>query len=409
LHVLFVHRNFPAQFGHVAARLVRRGWRCTFVSAHGTGTVDGIELVHYTVRGGASRRQSFHTRSFENAVAEAEGVYRAVKARPDLRPDLIVGHSGFGSTIFLRELLDVPVLNYFEYYYRPRTSDLDFRPEVVPTEAQRLRARVLNAMILLDLQNCDAGYTPTAFQRRGFPREYRPKIAQIYDGVDTTVYRPLRRPGRTFGGRTIPRGTRIVTYCASAFERVRGFDIFMQAARLIYRRYPDVVFLVVGSDRQRYGDDRERARPYRTFREWVLAQADYDRSKFVFLGLIPPPTLARVLAAGDAHIYLTAPFVLGWSMMDALACGAVVIGSDTAPVREMITPGHNGFLADFFDPEAIADRTTAVLRDPAAFAPIRRNAVRFIRERYSLEQVLPRMVALYRATARRRSARDRSR
>src|SRR5215510_14904189 len=116
-----------------------------------------------------------------------------------------------------------------------------------------------------------------------------------------------------------------------------------------------------------------------------------------------------VLAAGDAHIYLTVPFVLGWSMMDALACGAVVIGSDTAPVREMITPGENGFLADFFDPEAIADRTTAVLRDPAAFAPIRRNAVRFIRERYSLERVLPRMVALYRATARRRPARHRSR
>ena len=163
MHVLFVHRNFPGQFGHVAARLVRRGWRCTFVSARGPATVDGIECVRYTARGGASRRQSFHTRSFENAVAEAEGVYRAVKARPDLRPDLIVGHSGFGSTIFLRELLDVPVLNYFEYYYRPRGSDLDFRPDAVPTEAQRLRACLLNAMILLDLQNCDAGYTLTAF------------------------------------------------------------------------------------------------------------------------------------------------------------------------------------------------------------------------------------------------------
>src|SRR5207342_3293926 len=149
--------NFPAQFGHVAARLVRRGWRCTFVSAHGTGTVDGIELVRYTVRGGASRRQSFHTRSFENAVAEAEGVYRAVKARPDLRPDLIVGHSGFGSTMFLRELYPtVPIINFFEYYYLPHDadSDMDFRKDLKwPTsELKYLRSRCRNAMILLDLQ-----------------------------------------------------------------------------------------------------------------------------------------------------------------------------------------------------------------------------------------------------------------
>ncbi|MGH3118764.1 MAG: glycosyltransferase, partial [Gaiellales bacterium] len=302
MHVLFVHPNFPAQFGQVAARLRRLGWRCTFVSEAAAGVVDGVECLRYAPRGGASRRNSFHTRGFENAVAHAEGVYRALKRRPDLRPDLVVGHSGFGSTIFLRELLDVPIVNYFEYYYRPRDSDIDFRPDAVPSEQQRLRTRVRNAMILLDLQNCDAGYTPTAFQRRCFPREYRAKLAQIFDGVDTTVYRRYRRPGRTFGGRAIAPGTRIVTYCASAFERVRGFDMFMRAARIVYRRHPDVVFLVVGSDRTRYGDDLERVSGYRSFREWVLAQDEYDRSKFVFLGLIPPPTLARVLAAGDAHI-----------------------------------------------------------------------------------------------------------
>jgi glycosyltransferase involved in cell wall biosynthesis len=400
MHVVFVHPNFPAQFGHVARALVRLGWRCTFVSRAPAGRVGGIECVRYTPRGGATAHSSYYSREFENAVAHAEGVYRALKARPDVVPDLVVGHSGFGSTVFLRELLPAPIVNYFEFYYRAHDSDIDFRPDVVATERQRLRARVRNAMILLDLENCDAGYTPTAFQRRCFPRRYRAKLAQIYDGVDTRVYRPRRRPGRTFGGRTIPPGTRIVTYCASAFERVRGFDIFMRAARIIYQRWPDVVFVVVGSDRQRYGDDADRSRPHPSFRDWVLAQDDYDRSKFLFLGLVPPTTLARVLAAGDAHIYLTVPFVLGWSLMDALACGAVVVGSDTAPVREMITPGDNGFLVDFFSPEAIAEQTLAVLRAPAGFAAVRRRAVEFIRRRYSLEAVLPQIVDLYQAVAR---------
>jgi glycosyltransferase involved in cell wall biosynthesis len=396
MHVLFVHQNFPAQFGHIAARLVSElGWRCTFIAEQVPRRLDGIEGIRYVPRGGATEHNSFHTRTFENTVAHAEGIYDAVKARPDLEPDLVVGHSGLGSTIFLRELLDAPTVGYFEYYYQPRSSDIDFRPDVVATEQQRLRVRVRNAMTLLDLQNCDAGYTPTAFQWRCLPPEYRPKIEQIFDGVDVRVYRRLRRPGRTFGGRTIAPDTRIVTYCASAFERVRGFDIFMRAARIIYRRHPNVVFLVVGSDRSRYGDDLDRAHGHRSFREYVMAQDDYDRSKFVFLGLIPPLALARVLSAGDAHIYLTVPFVLGWSMMDALACGAVVVGSDTEPVREMISPGDNGFLVDFFDPEAIAEQTLEVLRAPAAFEPVRRNAVRFIQERYSVDAVLPKMVALY--------------
>ena len=123
-----------------------------------------------------------------------------------------------------------------------------------------------------------------------------------------------------------------------------------------------------------------------------------------FLGLVPPATLGAGPPVGDAHIYLTVPFLLGWSMMDALACGAVVIGSDTEPVREMITPGENGLLVDFFDAKAIAEQTLEVLRTPSAFEPIRRNAVRFVRQRYSLDVALPKMIALYRSAMRVRSA-----
>ena len=406
MHVLFVHQNFPAQFGHIAAHLVNQmGWRCTFVSEQDPAIVAGIEKVQYKPRGGATIHNSFYTRTFENCIAHCTGVYEALKARPDIQPDLIVGHSGFGSTLFLRELYgDVPIINYFEYFYRARGSDLDFLPDSPPSEEKRLRARARNAMLLLDLNNCDAGYAPTAFQRSVFPAEYRPKIRKIFDGVDTRVYRPIENPPRTIAGRVIEPGTRIVTYCSRGFEKMRGFDVFMKAAKLIYQRLPNIVFVAVGSDRICYGDSEAERQGHASYREFVLSQDDYDPSKFIFTGNVSPLQLAQILSMGDVHIYLTIPFVLSWSMMNALACGAVVVGSDTAPVREMIRHGHNGFLADFFSPEAVAEQALPVLSNPGAFAHVRRNAVRFIQDRYSLEAVLPQLIDLYESTARRAHA-----
>ena len=402
MHVLFVHQNFPAQFGHVAAYLVKQlGWRCTFVSERPAGMSGGIEKIQYVRRGGPTANHLYYTRSYETAVSHAEGVYRALKARPDIKPDLIVGHSGFGSTVFIPELLDVPIINFFEYYYHARNSDMDFRPDSPVDEKKLLRSRVRNAMILLDLQNCDTGYTPTQFQRDCFPQQYRPKLHQIFDGVDTSVFHRFPNPTRKFAGREISPDTRIVTYCSRGFEKMRGFDIFMKAAKIIYQRYPNVIFLVAGTDRICYGGDAEQIEGAKSLRHWVFAQDDYDLSKFVFLGWIPRQILAQVLSAGDVHIYLTVPFVLSWSMMNALSCGAVVVGSDTAPVREMITDRENGFLIDFFDAEGIAEMAIEVLRDPPAFDPIRDNAMRMIQEQYSLDAVLPQMLALYEEAAKR--------
>jgi glycosyltransferase involved in cell wall biosynthesis len=402
MHVVFVHQNFPAQFGHIAAHLVNQmGWRCSFVCEHEPATVAGIEKIQYKARGGATVHNSFYSRTFENCIAHCTGVYEALKARPEIRPDLIVAHSGFGSTLFLRELYgDVPIINYFEYFYRSRGSDLDFLPDAPPSEEKRLREGVRNVMLLLDLNNCNVGYAPTAFQRSVFPDEYRPRIRKIFDGVDMRVYRPMPEIPRVVTGRPIEPGTRIVTYCSRGFERMRGFDVFMKAAKLIYQQYPNVVFVAVGSDRVCYGDSDAEKSGFKSFREYVLAQDDYDLSKFIFTGNVPPTHLAQILAMGDAHIYLTVPFVLSWSMMNAMACGAIVVGSDTAPVREMIRPGENGFLADFFKPQEIAERTLPLLCDPQAHAHLRRNAASFIRDRYSLEAVLPQLIDLYESTAR---------
>jgi glycosyltransferase involved in cell wall biosynthesis len=175
---------------------------------------------------------------------------------------------------------------------------------------------------------------------------------------------------------------------------MRGFDIFMRSAKLIYQQYPDVQIIVIGTDRIAYGGD-EGYTEGKSFKDWVMAQDKYDLEKIRFVGRVHPTELAKALAATDLHIYLTVPFVLSWSMMDALSCGAVVLGSATSPVKEMIKDGENGLLADFFKPEEFAEKAVKVLQNPDEFRPLGRAAEKMITEQYSLEAVLPKMLALY--------------
>ena len=401
MHVLFVHQNFPAQFGHVAGHLIQRHqFRCSFVNERRSGAVGGIECIQYKADGGATKENHYLTRTFENTTRHAYGVYQAVKARPDLKPDLIVGHSGFGSTLFLRELFpDVPIINYFEYFYRTRNSDMDFRKEYPPLPLDFLRARARNATVLLDLDNCDAGYSPTEYQKSLFPKEFQSKIRAIFDGVDTNVWKPMPDLPRVVNNFQIPEGMKVITYATRGMESMRGFDVFMKAAKKICDRRKDVIFLIAGQDRVCYGGD-ERFTGGKSFKEWVLAQADYDQSRFHFLGLIPPTELAKLFNLTDVHVYLTVPFVLSWSLLNALACGAVVLASDTPPVREMIRQGVNGVLFDFFDADALAELASQLLDRRAEYRVLGRQAAKIVKEKYSVDVCLPRMVELYETVKR---------
>ncbi len=346
-------------------------------------------------------RESTHycSRTFENGIAHAHGVFEACKAHPELNPDLIVGHSGFGSTLFLPELFPrTPIVNYFEYYYHPHGSDMDFRPEFPPAQIDFLRARARNAMVLLDLVNCRSGYSPTHFQRDLFPAELRHKIAVIVDGIETEVFRRRANVRRQVTDCDIAPSTRIVTYVSRGFESIRGFDIFMRAAKRIYQQFPDVVFVVVGSDRICYGGDEKHIK-HKTFREHALAQDDYDLSKFLFTGMVPVNTLVDILSLSDLHIYVTVPFVLSWSLLNALACGCTVLASDTVPVREVIRDGSNGLLVDFFDVEGLAEKAVAVLRDPQAYRGLGERGIELVHERYALDVTLPKLINWFERSA----------
>ena len=397
VHVLFVHKNFPAQFGHIGSRLVNEhDWRATFVSETPPGRVAGIDKIMYKTTGGATERTHYLSRTFENAVWHAAGVYEALKPlQRDLRPDLIVGHSGFGSTLFLRQLYpETPVINYFEYFYRAKGSDLDFRPDQPVDEYDRLRSHTRNAMILLDLEYCQAGYCPTEYQFGLMPDTYRHKLRTLHDGIDTEFWSPRDVPRRAIGNFRPKPSTRIVTYVSRGFESMRGFDIFMQVAKRVCEQFDDVVFLVVGEDRVAYGGDLRRTGG-KTFKQWILEQDDYDLERIKFVGRVPPDVLSQVMSVSDLHIYLTVPFVLSWSLLDAMSCGCTILGSDTEPVREVIEDGRTGLLRDFFDVDGLTEAALAVLRDPISYQHLGENARALVEERYAMDVIFPRMRAMF--------------
>jgi glycosyltransferase involved in cell wall biosynthesis len=249
-------------------------------------------------------------------------------------------------------------------------------------------------MLLLDLENCDAGYCPTGWQRSRFPGVFQDKLATIFDGIETDIWRPLKDDHGPIPGLEIPDDRRLVTYVSRGLESMRGFDVFMRAAKRLCDERKDVVFLVIGEDRVAYGGDL-RYTEGQTFKQWVLGQDSYDLSRIKFPGRVPPPVLARLLNRSDLHIYLTVPFVLSWSLMNALACGATVMASRTPPVEEMIQHEKNGLLFDFFDVDDLVSQAHQVLDAPQDYRHLGEAGVEMIRNEYSLEVCLPQIVELY--------------
>jgi len=396
MHVLFIHQAFPAQFGRLGLELHKRyGWKCSYLiedlSTCPTATEEmlkRLEILRLPLSVEFRKgRQTPWPQAFGRHLQMAQAIFEAVRARPDLRPDLVVAHDGLGPTLFLPELVSCPIVNYYEYYFAPRRRDISYRIDLPPAEPAEFYPRSINAAALVSLAAFSWGYAPTHWQRQTFPEHYQRKIEVHFDGIDTELYKPRPLP-RTFAGCTIPDGHRLVTFVARGLESMRGFDLFMRLAQRIARERSDVLFAVVGQDRSYYGWDRLHT-GQTSFRQWVLEQGEYDLSRFVFVEHLQPDQLADLLCMSDLHVYLTAPFVLSWSLFNALASGCVVLGSDVPPVREVISSGVNGLIEPLFDTDRQLDTALRVLADPAAYRPLGQAGRRLIEEKYSLEVAVP--------------------
>jgi glycosyltransferase involved in cell wall biosynthesis len=395
--VLFVHDAFPAQFGRLGLELTRRyGWKCTFLvqnlSSCPTPTPEMLQSLELHQMPLSAEHRSGEgipwPQIYGHYLEQCRSVYETIRSRPQLRADLVVAHGGRGApTLFLRDLLECPIINYCEYYFATSHRDISYRIDLPPAEPAPFFPRCINAPTLATLVDCDAGYSATHWQKRSFPARFHPKIEVHFDGIEPELYHP-GPASRRIGTAAIPPGTRVVTFVSRGLESIRGFDLFMKVAGRIAHARPDVVFVVVGGEEIHYGWDKLHTGSS-SFKQWVLGRGRPDLSRFIFLGRIMPERLADVFRNSDLHIYLTAPFVLSWSLLNAMSSGCVVLGSDVEPVREVIRPGENGLVEPLFDVERLTETALKVLDDPAEFAPLGRAARRTIEEHYSLEVCIP--------------------
>jgi glycosyltransferase involved in cell wall biosynthesis len=397
MNILFIHDAFPAQFGRLGLELTKQyGWHCTFLvqslSSCPTPTAEMLRTLELHQMPMTAEHKTGEgipwPQIYGHYLEQCRSVFDTIKAKPQLRPDLVVAHGGRGApTLFLRDVLDCPIINYCEYYFGTSHRDISYRIDLPPAEPAPFFPRCINAPTLATLVDCDAGYSATRWQKSSFPARFQPKIEVLFDGIEPELYHPGPAP-RRIGETSIPTGTRVVTFVSRGLESIRGFDLFMKVADRIGRARKDVLFVVVGGEEIHYGWDKlHTGMP--SFKQWVLSRGTYDLSRFLFLGRILPEQLADILRISDLHIYLTAPFVLSWSLMNAMASGCVVLGSDTPPVREVICPGENGLIEPLFDVDRLTETALRVLDDPAEFAPLGRVARRTIEESYSLEVCIP--------------------
>jgi len=407
MDLLFIHEAFPAQFGHVALELSRRyGWKCRFLvedlSRCPTPTkamLETLDIQRLPVSAEyRANRDLPWPQMYGRYLELCQATYAAVRARPEWKPDLVVAHGGCGApTLFLPEVLTCPIVNYCEYYFALGRCDISYRIDLPPAEPAQFYPRCINAIVLASLVDCASGYSPTEWQRQSFPERFRPKIEVHFDGIDTELYRPRIVP-RVIAGNAVPADTRIVTYVARGLESMRGFDQFMKVAQRIASERSQVLFVVVGSELTYYGWDKlHTGQP--SFKQWVLSQGSYDLSRFVFIDHLFPEQLAELLCLSDLHLYLTVPFVLSWSMLDALASGCVVLASDVPPVREMIDHGRNGLVAPFFDTDSLAETALRVLNDPAAHRALGVAARDEMQAKYSLDVAIPQLKAYFERVA----------
>jgi glycosyltransferase involved in cell wall biosynthesis len=304
-------------------------------------------------------------------------------------PDVVYGHSGWGPTLFIKDIFpQAKLLCYFEWFYHAHGTDADFDPSDPLTADDEARIRLKNAPILIDLYSCDRGLSPTYWQRQQFPLEYHSKITVLHDGIDTNFFCP--KPGAKL---VLPRinldlsqAEEIVTYVARGMEPYRGFPQFIEAVALLQERRPQCHVVIVGENRVAYG---KKLPDGKTYKEVMLEKFPLDLSRVHFTGRLPYPEYLQVLQASSAHVYLTRPFVLSWSMLEVLSAGCLLVASKTAPVTEVIQDGVNGLLVDFFSPQEICDRLEKALSHPDKMAAIRAKARETILERYDLSQLLP--------------------
>ncbi len=391
-HVCFLHQNYPAQFGPISEFLIRElGIEVSFLSEFITKPV--INSVHhrfYDPKRLKPHKQRFFTRPFEDDVANMLGIKEAIQ-NLNKEPDLLVGHTGFGTLGLLHAAFpEIPRIGFFEYFYDPFGTTSDSRFEYPAPQANRQRIPLKNATQLIELEYCTKGYSPTLFQKSTYPKAYQDKLAVLFDGIDTAFYSTGTVKNNTELKRTWPKEAKVVTFVSRGLEAMRGFDIFMEVAYELCQQREDIHFVIAGNPRTHYGSELNNIEA-QTFKDHVLQQRDYDLSRFHFLNWITPSALRDLFRLSDCHFYWTTPFTLSWSFFQAMATGCTMVASNSLPVRDVLIHDVNGLFVEPNQIEQWVDTILQVLERPQYYNHLGENARQLMVENYSFDICLPKL------------------
>lgn len=375
--ILFIHRSFPAQFKNLIKELAKDSQIC-FITNNNEDEIAGVRKIVYEIDGEILDSSSYQ-KYFEEAILHAQAAAACASALKDegFIPDLIYAHS-WGPSTFIKDIFpDVPLICYFEWFYNSENSDFDFFKKDNSAEA-KMRLKCKNANILMDLISCDAGITPTQWQKSQFPKEFQDKITVIHDGIDTEICQPdnAQKKGK------------ILTYATRGMEAYRGFVEFMMAASVLMKKYPDLQVIVAGEDKIFYGPQL----PDTTYKKVLLEKLEFDKSRLHFTGKLSYEDYIKLLQSSTVHVYSTCPFVLSWSILEAMACGCTVVASNTQPVTEVIKDNYSGLLFDFFNVGQLIEKIELAFNNPEKMEQISYNARETVLEKYSLEKVMPKQL-----------------
>ena len=396
---LFVHQNFPGQFGNVARELAGLGHEVVALGIS-VREIPGVRCLRYTVAAPERSAAMAVARDFETQLARGQACADAMERlrSEGFVPDVIVAHPGWGEALFCKDVWPgARLLIFAEFYYSTDGADVGFDPEFgAPNLLGQRRLRLKNTVHLHAMAAADGGYTPTAWQQQQIPLPFRSNFEVIFDGIDTPLVRPDAGASIQLsrGPVSLRPGDEVLTFVNRNLEPYRGFHVFMRALPEILRRRPNARCVIVGGDDVSYGS---KPRSGKHWREVLLAEvgADLPIDRVHFLGRVPYRDYLRILQVSACHVYLTYPFVLSWSCLEAMSAGCVVVGSRTAPVQEIIRHGENGLLVDFFDRQALADQVVGVLAQPGRYRALTVQARQTVVERYDLRSIcLPRQLQL---------------
>ena len=408
MKILIVHQNFPGQFKHLVEVLIKDPKnQVVAFTMNGYPNREDLQVVSYKATKGTGRDVHPWAAEMETKIIRGEAAYLAalnLKAE-GFNPEIILAHPGWGESLFLKEVWpNAKLIIYCEFYYAAFGLDIGFDPEFPSGNSVGAVMRSKNFNNLMHFDIADYGISPTIWQKKTYPEPFRSKIEVVHDGIDTNVLCPDPNAKLKFieGGEKIIEltvGDEVITFVNRNLEPYRGFHIFMRALPILLKDRPRLKILIVGGQGVSYGASPDpKKHPGKNWKEIYVDEikaqlSDKQWSQIHFLGNIPYQNFISLLQVSKVHVYLTYPFILSWSLIEAMSVGCAIVGSRTGPVQEVIRDGENGLLVDFFDHQALADKVEKILDNANLRASLGKNARKFVVDNYDLNNVcLPKLL-----------------